>query len=66
MREQHWILTVYRLFQAFVNYRGGTDALFFYANVAFASEVGKTALLVSTVLVSDAMIVRTLGYAHNC
>ncbi|KAI0725166.1 hypothetical protein C8Q72DRAFT_760139, partial [Fomitopsis betulina] len=56
----HWILTVYRLFEAFVNYRGGTQALFYYASIAFTSEVVRIALLVSTVLVSDAMIIYRL------
>lgn len=33
--------------------------MFYYASIAFTSEVVRIALLVSTVLVSDAMIVRT-------
>ncbi|KAH9842576.1 uncharacterized protein C8Q71DRAFT_876571 [Rhodofomes roseus] len=56
----HWVLTVYRLFQAFVNFRGGTAPLLYYANIALATEVAKSALLVATVLVSDAMIIYRL------
>ncbi|KAH9926158.1 uncharacterized protein B0H18DRAFT_876555 [Fomitopsis serialis] len=56
----HWVLTVYRLFEAFVNFRGGTAALFFYADIALPSEVAKSALLVATVIVSDAMIIYRL------
>lgn len=33
--------------------------MFYYASMAFTSEVARVALLVSTVLVSDATIVRT-------
>ncbi|KZT67777.1 hypothetical protein DAEQUDRAFT_766932 [Daedalea quercina L-15889] len=56
----HWVLTVYRLFAAFVNFRGGTDPLYYYADIALTSEVAKCALLVATVLVSDAMIIYRL------
>ncbi|TFY53901.1 hypothetical protein EVJ58_g9182 [Rhodofomes roseus] len=56
----HWVLTVYRLFQAFVNFRGGTAPLLYYANIALATEVAKSALLVATVLASDAMIIYRL------
>jgi len=57
---KHWVLTVYRLFEAFVNFRGGTAALFYYADISLASEVTKSALLVATVIVSDAMIIYRL------
>ncbi|CCM02394.1 uncharacterized protein FIBRA_04492 [Fibroporia radiculosa] len=53
----HWILTVYRLFYAFVNYEGGTQATWVYANLALDSEIVKSGLLMATLAASDAMIV---------
>ncbi|EED80156.1 predicted protein [Postia placenta Mad-698-R] len=53
----HWICTVLRLFDAFVNYQGGSNPLYIYANLALPSEVVKSALLVGTLATSDAMIV---------
>ncbi|KZT63170.1 hypothetical protein DAEQUDRAFT_185255 [Daedalea quercina L-15889] len=56
----HWILTVYRLFDAFINYMGGAEPLLVYADLSMKSEVAKTAFLVVTVLTSDAMIIYRL------
>lgn len=52
------MLTVIRLFEAFVNWQGGTDPIIAYADLSRLTEVIKTAFLVAIVLTSDAMIVR--------
>ncbi|KZT00807.1 uncharacterized protein LAESUDRAFT_527375 [Laetiporus sulphureus 93-53] len=56
----HWILTVVRLFDAFVNYEGGTKPLVAYGDLSFRTEVVKTAFLVMTILTSDIMIIYRL------
>jgi len=48
------------LFDAFVNYNGGTEPLYIYANLALATEVVKSGLLVATLVTSDAMIIYRL------
>ncbi|TFY63341.1 hypothetical protein EVJ58_g3307 [Rhodofomes roseus] len=53
----HWILTVYRAFDAFVNFMDGSEPIIAYADLSRKSEVAKTAFLVITVLISDAMII---------
>lgn len=63
----HWICTVIRLFDAFVNYQGGSNPLYIYANLALPTEVVKSALLVGTLATSDAMIIYRLYviWAYN-
>ncbi|PCH42396.1 hypothetical protein WOLCODRAFT_73087 [Wolfiporia cocos MD-104 SS10] len=56
----HWILTVYRLFDAFINYQGGAEPLIALADLSWRSEVVKTAFLVAAVLLSDIMIIYRL------
>ncbi|TFY55386.1 hypothetical protein EVJ58_g8291 [Rhodofomes roseus] len=56
----HWILTVVRLFDAFVNYKGGAEPIIAFADLSMMTEVIKTAFLVVTVLISDAMIIYRL------
>ncbi|KZT73701.1 hypothetical protein DAEQUDRAFT_703475 [Daedalea quercina L-15889] len=56
----HWILTVFRIFDAFVNYMGGTEPIIALGDLSRLSEVIKTAFLVATVLISDAMIIYRL------
>lgn len=40
-----------------MNYQGGSNPLYIYANLALPTEVVKSALLVGTLATSDAMIV---------
>ncbi|KAH9915758.1 uncharacterized protein B0H18DRAFT_89867 [Fomitopsis serialis] len=56
----HWILTVYRLFDAFITFMGGGEPIIAYADLSRKSEVAKTAFLIITVLISDAMIIHRL------
>ncbi|KAI0729490.1 hypothetical protein C8Q72DRAFT_777826 [Fomitopsis betulina] len=56
----HWILTVYRLFDAFIHYMGGKEPIIVYADLSRTSEVAKTGFLIITVLISDAMIIYRL------
>ncbi|KAF9810038.1 hypothetical protein IEO21_07156 [Rhodonia placenta] len=60
MLTGHWMLTVIRLFEAFVNWQGGTDPIIAYADLSRLTEVIKTAFLVAIVLTSDAMIIYRL------
>ncbi|KAF9543986.1 hypothetical protein CPC08DRAFT_700414 [Agrocybe pediades] len=53
----HWILTWIRLFDAFVNFNGGTMPLAYYADLRRITEVVKTGFLVSTVVTCDAIVV---------
>ena len=46
-----------RLFDAFVNFQGGAEPIIAFADLSRLTEVVKTAFLVATVLISDAMIV---------
>lgn len=48
-----------RLFDAFVNFKGGAEPIIAFADLSRSTEVVKTAFLVITVLTSDAMIVST-------
>lgn len=56
----HWILTVTRLFDAFISYMGGAVPLLFYANLSEPSEVVKTAVLIATLITSDVLFVYRL------
>ncbi|KAI0916097.1 hypothetical protein AcW1_010043 [Taiwanofungus camphoratus] len=56
----HWILGVYRLFQAFVNFQGGTHPLTFYSDMSNPTEVVQTGLLMVTLVIDDAMIIYRL------
>lgn len=50
-----------RLFDAFVNFKGGAEPIVALADLSQLTEVIKTAFLVITVLISDAMIVSGLS-----
>ncbi|KAH9924760.1 uncharacterized protein B0H18DRAFT_1104912 [Fomitopsis serialis] len=52
----HWVLTITRLFQAFVIFEGGQAPLLFYANLSESTEVAKTAFLIGTLIAADIMI----------
>lgn len=59
--SQHWAFTATRLFQAFVNYNGGTMPLAFYADLSQITEVVKTGFLMACLIICDAMIVSGLA-----
>lgn len=60
-------MTVTRLFQAFVHYEGGSAPLEFYSDLSQSTEVIKTAFVVASLMVGDAMIVNILLKASfNC
>ncbi|KAF5371760.1 hypothetical protein D9758_003564 [Tetrapyrgos nigripes] len=53
----HWICTIIRLFDAFVNFKGGTQALEYYADLSQISEVVKTGFLMASLCIGDSMII---------
>ncbi|OBZ73540.1 hypothetical protein A0H81_05883 [Grifola frondosa] len=53
----HWIMTVIRAFDAFINFEGGTQPLLFYGNLSDITEVVKTGFLMTSLVVGDAMII---------
>ncbi|CCM00256.1 uncharacterized protein FIBRA_02286 [Fibroporia radiculosa] len=56
----HWILTVTRFFDAFINFEGGAAPTLFYSDLAQTTEVIKTAFLIATIVMSDLMFVYRL------
>ncbi|PCH44231.1 hypothetical protein WOLCODRAFT_138845 [Wolfiporia cocos MD-104 SS10] len=61
----HWILTVTRLFDAFVNFMGGQEAMLYYMDLALTTEVVKTAFLIATLIVSDVLFIYRLWTVWN-
>lgn len=62
-----WILTVTRLFQAFVLYKGGNAPLEFYGDLRETTEVFKTGFLIATLVFGDSMLIYRLWivWGHN-
>lgn len=58
--KQHWIIAVYRLYAAFITFRGGTEPVLFFADEAQITNVVKTGFLVATIFIGDTMIVGLL------
>ncbi|KZT02783.1 uncharacterized protein LAESUDRAFT_684617 [Laetiporus sulphureus 93-53] len=56
----HWIIMVYRLFQAFLYYEKGTQPVEFYKDASQPSEVTQTAVLMISLIIGDAMIIYRL------
>lgn len=56
----HWIIGVYRAFQAFVNYEGGTQPEQYFSAVPQPSEVTQTALLMVSLIIGDTTLVYRL------
>ncbi|PCH38040.1 hypothetical protein WOLCODRAFT_96350 [Wolfiporia cocos MD-104 SS10] len=56
----HWILSVARLFDAFVTHEGETQPSDVYSNLSLTPEVAKSALLVATVATLDAILIYRL------
>ncbi|KAH9842709.1 uncharacterized protein C8Q71DRAFT_216452 [Rhodofomes roseus] len=56
----HWVMTVVRLFDAFVNFEQGQAALLYYADLALTTEIIKTAFVVTTLIISDILLVYRL------
>ncbi|KZT66433.1 hypothetical protein DAEQUDRAFT_695584 [Daedalea quercina L-15889] len=61
----HWICTAIRLFQAFVIFERGTQALDFYTNSHEVTEVVKTAFLVATGAIGDVLTIYRLWIIWN-
>ncbi|KAJ6612358.1 hypothetical protein B0H10DRAFT_300702 [Mycena sp. CBHHK59/15] len=61
----HWILTVDRLFLAFVHFHNGTKPLQFYLDLSQVTSITKIGLLVATILIGDAIIVYRLWIVWN-
>ncbi|TFK34262.1 hypothetical protein BDQ12DRAFT_613811 [Crucibulum laeve] len=56
----HTIFVFVRLFQAFVWYKRGSAPLEFYADLSQPTEVAKTFIMVTAVVIADAMIIYRL------
>ncbi|KAK0200867.1 hypothetical protein DFS33DRAFT_1355573 [Desarmillaria ectypa] len=56
----HWICTIIRLFDAFVNFERGRQALRYYADLSQITEVVKTGFLAGSVVTGDTMIIYRL------
>ncbi|KAH9926913.1 uncharacterized protein B0H18DRAFT_1084865 [Fomitopsis serialis] len=56
----HWVMTIYRLFDAFVNFHGGAAPLLYYENIALTTEAVKTAFLIATLIVCDILFIYRL------
>ncbi|KAJ7596395.1 hypothetical protein C8J56DRAFT_773606 [Mycena floridula] len=63
----HWIITVLRMFDAFVTYNHGETPTAYYADISKTTEVVKTGLLMATLVLSDIMIVYRMWivWHHN-
>ncbi|KAH7906259.1 hypothetical protein BJ138DRAFT_1163063 [Hygrophoropsis aurantiaca] len=61
----HWMLTVTRLFQAFVLYNDGSAPLSFYGDLSQLTEIVKTGFLMASLIVGDAMIIYRLWVIWN-
>ncbi|KAJ7579079.1 hypothetical protein C8J56DRAFT_1110143 [Mycena floridula] len=63
----HWIITIFRLFDAFVNVNGGAAPVEYYVDLSETTEVVKTGFLGATLILSDSMIIYRLWivWAHN-
>ncbi|KZT69231.1 hypothetical protein DAEQUDRAFT_765556 [Daedalea quercina L-15889] len=56
----HWILTVCRLFDAFLNFEQGAAPSSYYGDLAITTEVVQTALLEATIIACDIVIIYRL------
>lgn len=57
--SQHWIVTVQRLFDAFVYTNNGQAPSTYYLTIEAATHVAATAFVVASVIVGDIILVRT-------
>ena len=62
---QHWILMVFRLFQAFVLVDGGKSPEKFFGDLRTASCVVKTAFLFASLVLCDILTVSTFFLSHE-
>ncbi|KAL6299347.1 hypothetical protein BKA93DRAFT_608471 [Sparassis latifolia] len=60
----NWIIIVYRAFMAFVHHKNGTMPTEYY-NIMNASEIVKTAIWLSALVISDAIIIYRLWVIWN-
>ncbi|PCH37101.1 hypothetical protein WOLCODRAFT_109578 [Wolfiporia cocos MD-104 SS10] len=56
----HWIIDVFRTFQAYLNFDGGTEPLEYLSNASDPTEVAQTALVMVSLIIGDAMIIYRL------
>ncbi|KAF4612669.1 hypothetical protein D9613_011881 [Agrocybe pediades] len=61
----HWIITFIRLFDAFINFNGGQTPILYYGDLRRTTEVMKTAFLVATLVISDAVVIYRLWVVWN-
>ncbi|KAH9840937.1 uncharacterized protein C8Q71DRAFT_431702 [Rhodofomes roseus] len=60
-----WICVVLRTFDAFLNYDGGKDPVYFYADLRQPTEAAKLGCWVTVMIVSDAMIIYRMYIIWN-
>ncbi|KAH9930740.1 uncharacterized protein B0H18DRAFT_930395 [Fomitopsis serialis] len=56
----HWVMTVYRLFDAFVNFMGGKVPLLYYSDLALTTEAVKIGFLIATIITCDILFIYRL------
>ncbi|KAH9843178.1 uncharacterized protein C8Q71DRAFT_238553 [Rhodofomes roseus] len=56
----HWVMTVIRLFDAFVNFMGGQAALLYYSDLALTTEPVKIGFLIATLITCDILFIYRL------
>ncbi|TFY58658.1 hypothetical protein EVJ58_g6285 [Rhodofomes roseus] len=56
----HWITTIARLFDAFVNCNGGATPLEYYSTIWLSSEAAQSSFLIATLILCDSMLIYRL------
>ncbi|KZT69219.1 hypothetical protein DAEQUDRAFT_710407 [Daedalea quercina L-15889] len=56
----HWVLTICRLFDAFITFKGGAAPMLYYADPALITEAVKTAFLIAILITCDVLIIYRL------
>ncbi|OSX67447.1 hypothetical protein POSPLADRAFT_1042660 [Postia placenta MAD-698-R-SB12] len=62
----HWILTVTRLFAAFVHIHKERDSVDYLTNLSSATEIVKTAFFFVTLMISDVLFIYRLWIVWSC
>ncbi|KAI0732226.1 hypothetical protein C8Q72DRAFT_819721 [Fomitopsis betulina] len=58
---QHWVTTIYRLFEAFVKFADGAELALFCSDIALTtSGIVKTAFCIATLIICDILIIYRL------
>ncbi|KAI0732227.1 hypothetical protein C8Q72DRAFT_958702 [Fomitopsis betulina] len=63
----HWVVTVYRLFEAFVRFKNGAEPALYYADLSVTTEAIKTSFCIATFMICDVLLIYRLWivWAYN-